>query len=112
MNATGAITAQGTWEATIFISFEQLPGWWGIPGFVERGWQGPPGSASFAGFLKVEVTLSDQGTGVLTAWCLMATTPMPDGHVSDGISLTGGDFRYTNSTKSEQTLEGVMFYGP
>jgi hypothetical protein len=85
---------------------------WGIPGFVEKGWQGPPGSPSFSGFLELRVTLDGQGTGLLTAWCLMPGVPKPFGHVGDRISLTEGPFHFTDFTESEQTLEGMMFYGP
>jgi hypothetical protein len=66
-SAKGAVTAQGTWRVTDFISFEQLSGWWD-PGFKELGWQGPPGSVSFPGFLTLRVDLGKQGTGVLMAW--------------------------------------------
>ena len=34
----------------------------------------------------------------------------PDGHVGDGISLTGGKFDFTNFKENEMSLEGVMFY--
>lgn len=111
-DASGEVTAKGRWHAIQFMSFLQLPGWWGIPGFVEKGWQGPPGSPSFSGFLELRVTLDGQGTGLLTAWCLMPGVPKPDGHVGDGISLTEGPFHFTDFTESEQTLEGMMFYGP
>jgi len=66
-NAKGATTAQGTWRVADFISFEQLSGWW-EPGFKELGWQGPPGSVSFPGFLTLRVDLGKQGTGVLMVW--------------------------------------------
>jgi hypothetical protein len=85
----GAVKTRGTWRVTRFISFLQLAGWWGIPDFQEQGWQGPAGSASFSGFLKVRVKLEKRGAGVLTAWCLMPGVRMPGDHVSDGISLSG-----------------------
>jgi hypothetical protein len=34
----------------------------------------------------------------------------PDGHVGDGISLTGSKFDFTNFKENEMSLEGVMFY--
>ena len=34
----------------------------------------------------------------------------PDGHLGDGISLTGGDFNFTDFSETEMSLEGVMFY--
>ena len=83
----------------------------GIEGVVEEGWQGPPGSPSFAGFLKVQVALDDGRSGVLTAWCVMAETPHYRGHVSDGISLRGEGLAFTGSSQNEMGLEGVMFYG-
>ena len=97
---------------TDFSSFEQLDGWWAMgPDFREEGWQGPPGSASFSGFLTLEVNLENQGDGVLTAWCIMpGVSPKPGDHQGDGISLTGGDFNFTDFKDSEMSFEGVMFY--
>lgn len=66
-NAKGATTAQGTWRVTDFIAFEQLSGWW-EPGVKELGWQGPPDSVTFPGFLTLRVDLGKQGTGVLMMW--------------------------------------------
>jgi hypothetical protein len=111
-NRAGAVKARGTWNATRFISFRQLPGWWGIPNFREEGWQGPPGSASFSGFLKIRVTLSGHGSGVLRLWCLMPEVPKPGRHVSDGLSFVGRRLRFTDFREQEKRLEGVMFYSP
>jgi hypothetical protein len=108
----GAVKARGTWRVNRFISFLQLAGWWGIPAFEELGWQGPPGSASFSGFLKVRVKLENRGAGLLTAWCLMPGVPMPGDHISDGISLSGRRFNFTDYHGTERSMEGVMFYGP
>ena len=102
--SSGAIKAQGSWRVTDFRSFEQFSGWWGLgPDFKEKGWQGPPGSSSFSGFLTLKVNLENQGEGTLVAWCLMPQVlkrhphlANPDGHVGDGISLTGGKFDFTN----------------
>lgn len=105
----GAVKAQGKWEVTNFMSFVQWPGW--LPaGFKEEGWQGPPGSSSFAGNLTVSVNLENLGNGVLSVWCIMPTTPMPPGHVSDGLSLTGGNFNFTDYRSQELGSEGNMFY--
>jgi hypothetical protein len=110
-DASGEVTAEGSWHVTDFSSFEQLDGWWGMgPEFKEEGWQGPPGSASFSGFLTLKVSLEDQGDGVLTAWCLMPDVPKPDDHQGDGISLTGDNFEFTDFSESEMSYEGVMFY--
>jgi hypothetical protein len=119
--SSGAIKAQGSWRVTDFRSFEQLSGWWGMgPDFKEKGWQGPPGSSSFSGFLTLKVNLENQGKGTLIAWCLMPQVLKkhphlvnPDGHVSDGISLTGGKFNYPNFREGEMAgppYQGVMFY--
>ena len=120
-DASGALKAQGSWRVTDFSSFEYLSGWWGLgPDFKEKGWQGPPGSASFSGFLTLKVNLAGQGNGTLVAWCLMAQ-PLkrhphlvnPDGHVSDGISLTGGKFNFKNFKPNERggpPFDGLMFY--
>jgi hypothetical protein len=120
-DASGAVRAKGTWRVTDFSSFEYLSGWWGLgPDFKEKGWQGPPGSASFSGFLTLKVNLAGQGSGTLVAWCLMAE-PLernphlvnPDGHVSDGISLTGGKFNFKNFKANERSgppYNGLMFY--
>jgi hypothetical protein len=115
---SGEVTAQGSWQVTDFSSFEQFDGWWGMgPEFKEKGWQGPPGSASFSGFLTLKVNLENQGDGTLVAWCLMPEVlernphlANPDGHLGDGISLTGGDFKFTDFSENEMSLEGVMFY--
>jgi hypothetical protein len=87
------------------------------PDFKEKGWQGPPGSASFSGFLTLKVSLENQGDGTLVAWCLMPQVlkrhphlANPDGHVGDGISLTGPRFNFKNFKENEMSLEGVMFY--
>jgi hypothetical protein len=117
-DASGEVTAQGSWRVTDFSSFEQFDGWWGMgPEFREEGWQGPPGSASFSGFLTLKVNLEGQGDGTLVAWCLMPEVlerhphlANPDGHLGDGISLTGGAFKFTDFSENEMSLEGVMFY--
>jgi hypothetical protein len=110
-DASGEVTAEGSWRVTNFTSFEQLDGWWGMgPEFKEEGWQGPPGSASFSGFLTLEVSLEDQGEGTLVAWCLMPDVPKPGKHQGDGISLTGDNFEFTDFSESEMSYEGVMFY--
>ena len=109
-NRAGELRRRGTWQATRFVSFRMLRGWWGIDNFTEEGWQGPPGSASFSGFLTLRVSISGRGTGVLRLWCLMPTVPKPRGHVSDGLSFVGSGLRYTDFRQQEQTLEGVMFY--
>jgi hypothetical protein len=120
-DASGAIKAQGSWRVTGFRAFEQFSGWWGLgPNFKEKGWQGPPGSSSFSGFLTLKVNLEDQGEGTLVAWCLMPQVlkkhphlTNPDGHVSDGISLTGSRFDFTNFKEGEMSgppYQGVMFY--
>src|SRR5215207_6160835 len=119
--SSGALKAQGSWRVTDFRSFEQFSGWWGLgPDFKEKGWQGPPGSSSFSGFLTLKVSLENQGEGTLVAWCLMSEVlkkhphlANPDGHVSDGISLTGGKFNFTNFKENESTgppYQGLMFY--
>ena len=115
---SGAVKAQGTWRVTGFRAFEHFSGWWGLgEHFKEKGWQGPPKSSSFSGFLTLKVRLENRGEGTLVAWCLMPQVlkrhphlANPDGHVGDGISLTGGEFDFTNFEENEMSLEGVMFY--
>jgi hypothetical protein len=115
---SGAVTARGSWRVSDFGSFEQFDGWWGMgPEFKEEGWQGPLGSSSFSGFLTLKVNLEGQGNGTLVAWCLMPEVlerhphlSNPDGHLGDGISLTGGDFNFTDFSETEMSFEGVMFY--
>jgi hypothetical protein len=110
-DGSGEVKSEGSWRVTGFSSFEQFDGWWGMgPEFKEEGWQGPPGSPSFSGFLKLNVHLENEGDGVLTAWCLMPDVPKPDDHKGDGISLTGDNFNFTDFSESEMSLEGVMFY--
>src|SRR5215212_6577581 len=116
--SSGALKAKGSWRVTDFSSFEYFDGWWGLgPDFKEKGWQGPPGSSSFSGFLTLKVSLENQGEGTLVAWCLMPQVlkkhphlANPDGHVGDGISLTGGKFNFTDFSETEMSLEGLMFY--
>jgi hypothetical protein len=103
----GAVTGHGTWQASSFVSFMQLRGWW-PNGFKEVGWQGPRGSASYSGILALNVQLSGLGTGVLKLYCLMPGTPKPPGFATDGLTLTGPKLHYT---KQVQSYEGVMFYG-
>lgn len=111
-NRSGAVRTRGTWRATRFLSFVQLRGWWGIENFKEEGWQGPPGSASFSGFLRLRVTLSGHGSGVLKLWCVMPGVPKSQkrGHIGDGLSFTNRSVRFTGFRKQEMGLEGVMFY--
>src|ERR687889_2196613 len=117
-DSSGAVKARGSWRVTGFRAFEHFGGWWGLgPDFKEKGWQGPPGSSSFSGFLTLKVSLENRGKGTLVAWCLMPQVlerhphlANPDGHVGDGIALTGGKFDYTNFKENEMSLEGVMFY--
>lgn len=109
-NAGGAVTAKGAWHATEFVEFDQLAGWWGIPGFKELGWQGPKDSASFSGFLTLRVALDGLGAGKLVIWCLMPQVRMPGDHVSDGMTLTEGPFNFGDYYPTEQSPEGVMFY--
>jgi|SRR4249920_424925 len=111
-DSSGAVTREGTWSVVKFISFLQLPGWWGIPGFIEEGWQGPSGSPSFSGFLKLRIELNDGRRGLLTTWCLMPEVPTPGDHVSDGISLQGKRLNFTDYHATEMSFEGMMFYGP
>ena len=61
--------------------------------------------------------LGEPGKGTLVAWCLMPQVlkkhphlANPDGHVGDGISLTGGKFNFTDFSETEMSLEGLMFY--
>lgn len=103
----GAVTAHGTWQASSFSSFMQLPGWW-PKGFKELGWQGPAGSPSYSGILTLNVQLSGLGTGVLKLYCLMPGTPKPPGFATDGLVLTGPKLHFA---KQVQSYEGVMFYG-
>jgi hypothetical protein len=115
---SGAVKAEGSWRVTGFRAFEHFGGWWGMGDeFKEKGWQGPPGSSSFSGFLTLKVSLENRGEGTLVAWCLMPQVlkrhphlANPDGHVGDGISLTGGKFDFTDFEDNEMSLEGVMFY--
>jgi hypothetical protein len=109
-NAAGAVRTRGTWTATRFIDFRQLAGWWGIANFKEEGWQGPPGSASFSGVLRLRVTLTGRGGGVLRLWRLMSEVPKPKGHVGDGLSFIGRSLRFTDFRAQERGTEGVMFY--
>lgn len=108
-DAKGKVRAQGAWRVTRFVSFEQRMGWW-EPGFTESGWQGPPGSVSFSGFLTVAVRLDRLGKGVLLLWCLMPTVRMPGDHKGDGLMLVGPGFNFTGYHDSEMSAEGVMFY--
>jgi hypothetical protein len=105
-NKSGKVTQRGTWQATSFVSFLQLRGWW-PKGFKEHHWQGPPGSASFSGILALHVSLSGQGRGLLKLYCLMPGTPKPKGFATDGLTLTGKRLHYT---KQIQSYEGVMYY--
>ena len=41
----------------------------------------------------------------------MPEVPKPGDHVSDGITLTGDGLNFIDYHGSEQTFEGVMFYG-
>ncbi|HEX9824843.1 MAG TPA: hypothetical protein VGB51_10700 [Actinomycetota bacterium] len=108
----GQVQASGDWQPIEFVSFRMLAGWWGIPGWKEKGWQGSPGSASFSGFLRMRVELEGMGQGLLTVWCLMPEVRMPGDHISDGITLTGGPFNFSDYHKTERSFEGAMFYGP
>jgi hypothetical protein len=92
---SGGVKAEGSWRVTGFRAFEHFGGWWGL----------------------LKVRLENRGEGTLVAWCLMPQVlkrhphlANPDGHVGDGIALTGGKFDFTNFEENEMSLEGVMFY--
>jgi hypothetical protein len=108
-NSKGTVTAEGMWSVSDFISFQQMSGWW-EQGFKELGWQGPPGSVSFSGFLTLTVNLQKQGNAVLVAWCLMPTVAMPGDHKGDGIMVVGPSLTFTDYKDTEESAEGVMFY--
>lgn len=107
---SGAVRSQGTWRVTSLVSFQKIPGWWNMPGLKEEGWQGPSGSTTFSGILKVNVSLDNLGDGVLETWCLMPGVTKPGDHKSDGISLTGGTFNFLDYHDNEMGPHGVMFY--
>ena len=108
-NSKGTVTAQGSWSVSDFISFQQMSGWWD-KGMKELGWQGPPGSVSFSGFLALTVNLQKQGNAILVAWCLMPTVAMPGDHKGDGIMIVGPSLTFTDYKDTEDSAEGVMFY--
>jgi hypothetical protein len=111
-DAAGAVTARGSWRATRFISFDQFAGFWGFP-IKEEFWQGPPGSPTFSGFLKLRVVLEGYGNGVLTAWCAMPEAAPAMGRDDDGIMLVGPGYRFTNWKANQKgPWGGLMFYGP
>jgi len=114
INRAGKIVAQGGWQAKRFVSFSQLPGWWGIAGFKESGWQGPQGSATFSGVLELQVRLDGRGVGVLRAWCVMSPEAVRMARrSSDGVTLTGPRLKFTNWKLNVGRVQGgVMFYGP
>ena len=96
---------------TSFISFHQVAGWYGFR-IRETGWQGPRGSPTFAGFLKLRVELRGYGSGTLTAWCAMPEAQKAMRRADDGITLVGPRLRFTNFDANVGRLEGgVMFYG-
>jgi hypothetical protein len=106
----GAIAAKGTWRPTSFISFHQFAGWYGFR-IRETGWQGPRGSPTFSGFLKLRVELRGYGSGTLTAWCAMPEAQAMH-RADDGITLVGPRLRFTNFDANVGRGSGVMFYGP
>ena len=59
-DASGTVRAKGKWRVTDFSSFEYLKWLVGLGPDLEKGWQGPPGSASFSGFLTLKVNLAGQ----------------------------------------------------
>ncbi len=111
-NSQKNVTARGKWRATAFVSFRQLSGFWGRP-LREEGWQGPIGSPTFSGFLKLRVSLDRLGTGTLTAWCAMPAAQEAADRSWDGITLVGTHLRFENYQPNVGRVEGgVMFYGP
>lgn len=110
--ASGAVAKRGAWRAKRFISFHQFAGFWGLP-IKEELWQGPPGSRTFSGFLKLRVELEGYGSGVLTAWCAMPEAVRAMHRIDDGMTLVGPRFRFTNwKANIEGPWGGPMFYGP
>jgi len=109
---SGSVKAQGAWRVGSFISFDKLSGWWNVPGPKEEGWQGPPGSTTFSGILRLNVSLDNLGDGVFETWCLMPGVMKPGDHRSDGMTLTGGAFDFSDYHEQESTRppHGVMFY--
>jgi hypothetical protein len=111
-NPAGATTTKGRWRATRFISFHQVAGFWGFP-IMEELWQGPRGSPTFSGFLKLRVELDGVGNALLTAWCAMPEAVKAMNRDDDGITLVGPGFRFTNWKANQKgPWGGLMFYGP
>jgi hypothetical protein len=114
-DANAKLVARGAWRAKRFLSFEQLPGWWSRDLHPrELGWQGPRGSQTFTGELRLQVEFDGGGAAVLTMWCTMS----PEAQTAmrrdwDGFTLVGAGVRFTGWRVNRQRLEGgVMFYGP
>jgi hypothetical protein len=77
----GAVTKEGTWRATRFVSFKQLPGWWGdprVPGgrlagparlVVVLGVPNPEGKAGRPGCRRAEGVVPHAGGAQATRSC-------------------------------------------
>ena len=80
-------TLHGHWRAKEFVAFEYLDGRW--DGEKIDGWQGPPGSVTFSGFLVLTVDLDLLGDAILHTWCVPPEViDKPPGYTHDGMSLT------------------------
>jgi len=109
----GAATAQGTWQVTDFVSWQQLPGEF-PPDFKVEGDPPPPGTRPSAGILTVKVKLDNLGDGVMEVHCMLPTTPDPDKKLIEGVRLSVGKFKFDHPAHIEgaPTEEATIFFVP
>jgi hypothetical protein len=110
---SGAVTAQGSYQVTGFVSWQQLPGGF-PPGFKVEGDAPPAGTVASAGILKLNVKLDKLGDGVMEVHCHLPTTPEAPG-LKEGVVLTAGTLKFTEDVHTEATApsdERTVFFVP
>lgn len=110
---SGAITAQGAWQVTSFVSWQQLSG--GYPSGLKVTDSTPPsGTVRSAGILTVKVNLEKLGDGEMVVHSKFLNTPDPDDALLEGITLAVANSRFMEPAHNETSNmdEGTRFYVP
>jgi hypothetical protein len=112
---SGAVTAQGSYQVTGFLSWQQLAGGFSPP-FKVDGDAPPPGTVPSAGILKLNVKLDKLGDGVMEVYCKLPIYDFVEREdQQEGVILIGGNFKFTEIVHTAETApsdERTVFFVP
>jgi len=112
-NNTGAIAAQGAWQVTNFVSWQQLAG--GYPSQLKvSDSTPPPGLVRSAGILTLNVKLENLGDGQMVVHSKFLNTPDANDTLLEGITLVVANYKFMEPAHDETSDidEGSRFYIP